>query len=153
MQCDTLLRAYGADLLLLHTTSVEYRAFTASYWSQQQSELQPYCVYKPRSALEVSTAVLISRHTQCPFVVKSGGHAAFANASSTSGGIAISLENLKKVSVSVGSGTVRVEPGNTWGPLYQQLEAQNLSVVGGRVYGIGTGGLTLGGKAATSRRG
>lgn len=115
------------------------------YWSEQQGDVDPACIFKPSNALSVSSAVLISRLTQCPFAAKSGGHAAFAGASNIEGGITISFEKMNKVQVSADKKSAAIQPGNTWGGVYTKLADYEVTAVGGRVYGVGTGGLTLGG--------
>ena len=42
-------------------------------------------------------------------------------------------------------GTIEVGAGLTWGQVYEELEPTRVTVVGGRVPGIGVAGLTLGG--------
>jgi FAD/FMN-containing dehydrogenase len=83
--------------------------------------------------------------TQCQFAVKSGGHAAFTGASNINGGLTIDLMKLNEVVVSEDKTQTAVGPGNTWFDVYTKLEVMGLSVIGGRVSGIGVGGLTLGG--------
>jgi hypothetical protein len=114
------------------------------YWSLLQDEVAPTCTFKPTSSLEVSTLVLLSRLTQCPFAVKSGGHAAFAGASNIASGITVSLERLNNVNV-LPSNIVAVGPGNRWYDVFTALEPRKLAVVGGRASSVGVGGLTLGG--------
>ena len=116
-----------------------------SYWSLQQESVSPYCIFKPSAGLEVSILVLISRLTQCPFAVRSGGHAAFAGASNIAGGITVSLEDMNEINLSADKRTAAIGPGNTWYDVYENLAEHGLAVVGGRVSGIGVGGLTLGG--------
>lgn len=99
----------------------------------QQASVDPYCIFKPTKALDVSTLVLISRLTQCPFAVKSGGHAAFAGSSNIQGGITVALEKMKAVTLSGDKKIASVEPGNLWFDVYTNLESQNLAVIGGRV--------------------
>jgi FAD/FMN-containing dehydrogenase len=77
--------------------------------------------------------------------VKSGGHAAFTGASNINGGLTIDLLKLNQISVSPDRTQTSVGPGSTWFDVYSQLEGEGLSVIGGRVSGIGVGGLTLGG--------
>ncbi len=122
-----------------------YGAFTDSYWSVQQASVDPYCVFKPSKVAHVSTVVLLSRLTQCPFAVRSGGHAAFAGASNIEGGITVALERMKDVTLSSDKQIAAIGPGNTWYDVYTNLESNNLTVIGGRVAAIGVGGLTLGG--------
>ncbi|KAF4960093.1 hypothetical protein FGADI_1111 [Fusarium gaditjirri] len=136
---DTGCAATCASLNILYGgTAVETRKekafedFTSSYWFSNQAEVNPYCTFIPQGPIQISVAVMLARLAQCPFAAKSGGHAAFAGASSIEGGITISFANLKK-------------PGNIWGSVYEKLGKSDLSVVGGRLYNIGVGGLTTGG--------
>ncbi|KAF2001647.1 Glucooligosaccharide oxidase [Amniculicola lignicola CBS 123094] len=142
--CSSLKLLYGASKVLSQSTTA-YDAFTSSYWSIQQASVDPYCVFQPSSSSEVSIIVLISRLTQCPFALKSGGHGAFAGASSIQGGITVSFKNMKDISLSADKKIASIEPGNTWFDVYTTLQPNNLAVVGGRVSEIGVGGLTLGG--------
>lgn len=89
--------------------------------------------------------VLISRLTQCPFAIKSGGHAAFAGASSIDGGITVSLENFNQITPSSDKKSAVIGPGNRWLQVYSTLQKSDIVVIGGRVASIGVGGLTLGG--------
>lgn len=52
---------------------------------------------------------------------------------------------MKAIALSSDKATVSIQPGNTWFDIYTALEKDNIAVVGGRVSGIGIGGLTLGG--------
>lgn len=89
--------------------------------------------------------VLLSRLSQCPFAVKSGGHSAFAGAATIEGGITVSFENLKGIRLSSDRKTVAVQPGNDWGDVLTALSTTGVTVVGGRIGDLGVGGLTLGG--------
>ena len=122
-----------------------YEAFTSSYWSANQGDVDPQCIFKPSKAKDVSVVVLLSRLTQCPFAAKSGGHAAMAGASSAEGGITISFTNLKGISLSKDKKIASIEPGNTWGPVFEELSKSDVTVIGGRLSNIGVGGLTTGG--------
>ena len=123
----------------------EYSKFTDSYWSELQMNVNPRCIFKPAKNVDVSVLVLVSRLTQCPFAVKSGGHAAFDGASSIEGGITVSLEKLNEVTLSCDKDKARIGPGNRWGDVYERLDKDEVTVPGGRVASVGTGGLTLGG--------
>jgi FAD/FMN-containing dehydrogenase len=68
--------------------------------------------FKPEKSLNVSTLVLLSRLTQCPFAVRSGGHAAFASASSIDGGITVVFERMKQITLSADKELASIEPGN-----------------------------------------
>ncbi|OAL04330.1 FAD-binding domain-containing protein [Phaeosphaeriaceae sp. SRC1lsM3a] len=142
--CNSLKLIYGDSKLLVEGTST-YDAFTGAYWSAMQAAVTPHCVFKPTSALEVSSMVLLSRLTQCPFAVKGGGHAAFSGASSIDDGITVSMENFKKVEVSKDKKTADIGPGNRWVDVYTALEKSSVGVVGGRMAPVGVPGLVLGG--------
>ncbi|WYZ41154.1 hypothetical protein EsH8_V_000049 [Colletotrichum jinshuiense] len=142
--CNSLKLVFG-DAALDTRGEEAYSNFTGSYWSSNQAEVSPYCIFKPSKPADVSVAVLLSRLTQCPFAAKSGGHAAMAGASSIEGGITISFMNMKGITLSADKSIAAIEPGNIWGPVYEELTKSDLSVVGGRLYNIGVGGLTTGG--------
>jgi FAD binding domain len=132
LQCHSL-KNLSDFTVFLEDNSTDYNTFTSAYWSAQQAEVNPYCVVKPSSALQVSTIVLLSRLTNCPFAVKGGGHAAFQGSSSIEGGITVALERLNEVEVAADNQTVFVGPGNRWLEFYTELEKYGLGVVGGRV--------------------
>lgn len=136
---------YGNKDVLLDGTSA-HDQFTGAYWSQFQASVNPYCIFKPSKKADVSVLILLSRLTQCPFAAKSGGHAAFAGASSIEGGVTVSFEKLNGITVSSDKKVVSIEPGNTWGPVFSTLQSKDLTVIGGRVNNIGVGGLTTGGE-------
>jgi hypothetical protein len=143
LQCDSLKILFGSSVIKQNDPS--YNAFTDGYWSVQQGSVNPFCVFKPSNAPSISIAILISRLTQCPFAAKSGGHAAFAGASNIEGGITISLEKLNTVQLSGNKKTADIGPGNKWFDVYSALQPTGMAVIGGRVSGIGVGGLTTGG--------
>jgi len=110
-----------------------YANFTSGYWAAQQVAVNPFCIFKPGNALQVSAAVLLSRLTQCPFAVKGGGHAAFAGGSSIQGGITIALEKLSEKTLSLDRKIASIGSGNIWGDVYPWIEQYGLEVPGGRV--------------------
>jgi FAD/FMN-containing dehydrogenase len=110
-----------------------YNAFVNAFWSAQQREITPACVFKPVKALDVSTAILISRLTQCPFAAKSGGHSAVPGGSNIDGGITISFEKMGKIALSSNKKMVSFQPGHIWHDIYTALEKDNVTIIGGRV--------------------
>lgn len=125
--------------------SPSYIQQEAAYWSARQAETLPACRIQPKSALEVSASLLITKFFNCPFAVKSGGHGMFPGASNIQGGLTFDLANLNQVKVSQDKTLTQVGAGNHWVDVYSQLDKQQLSVVGGRVASTGVGGVTLGG--------
>ncbi|KIH91978.1 FAD binding protein domain protein [Sporothrix brasiliensis 5110] len=144
LACDGLAILYGSNYVLANGTST-YSAFIGAYWSQNQAEVHPYCVFKPKTTADVSIAVLVNRLTGCPFAAKSGGHSAYRGAANVPSGMTISFANLNNIQLSADKSTVAVGPGNVWGQVYAYLDAYDLTVIGGRLYDIGVGGLTTGG--------
>ncbi|KAH8879237.1 FAD binding domain protein [Thozetella sp. PMI_491] len=141
--CASLELVYPGQVY--YPSSSGYNYAQSGYWSLQQADVDPFCVFEPSIAVGISVTVLLSRLTRCPFAVKSGGHAAFANASNIGGGITINFANMKSIVRSSDGNTTSIQPGNTWYDVYSTLGEQNVTVVGGRVAAIGVGGLTLGG--------
>ncbi|PNS14744.1 hypothetical protein CAC42_1766 [Sphaceloma murrayae] len=143
-QCRALDQIYGTDQLL-QSNNQEFVAFTNGYWSKQQSDTQPACVFRPDDADAVSVVILISRLTTCPFAVKSGGHAAFVGGSNIPGGITVDFSRMQEIELSADKKIASVQPGNTWRRTYSELAKDDVTVIGGRVERIGVGGLTTGG--------
>lgn len=144
VSCSSLKTIYGQDALYTSADS-NYDIFTGSYWSSIQGEAEPFCIFMPPEATHVSVAILLLRLTNCPFADKSGGHAAFAGASSIQHGITISFEKMKAILLSQDNKTVLIGPGNLWGEVYETLSRSDVGVVGGRVYDVGVGVLLTGG--------
>jgi hypothetical protein len=59
--------------------------------------------------------------------------------------VTIDLRGLDSIEVHTNNSSVSIGVGATWDVVYSTLEAYGLSAVGGRVAGVGVGGLTLGG--------
>jgi FAD/FMN-containing dehydrogenase len=134
---------YGSGVSFQGSSS--YHLIESTYWSDQQANVEPYCIFQPPTSTDVAIALLLSRLTQCPFAVKSGGHAAFAGASNIQGGITINFSKMKAVTLSADKKVASIAPGNLWYDVYSNLEPKGLTVIGGRVAAIGVGGLTTGG--------
>ncbi|KAF2092083.1 FAD-binding domain-containing protein [Saccharata proteae CBS 121410] len=124
--------SYLYDENVLHQNSTAYKQREAAFWSQQQADVHPYCIFQPAESKEVAITVLLSRLTQCPFAVKSGGHAAFAGASNIQGGITVDLKLMNQIELSDDKTVAKVGPGNTWLDVYSRLERDNVTVIGGR---------------------
>jgi FAD/FMN-containing dehydrogenase len=140
-KCNSLKLLFRDSVL---TGGADYDAFTGAYWATQVASVNPYCIFKPANALEVSTVVLLSRLTQCPFAVKGGGHAGFPGASSIEGGITVALERMNEITLSADKKIASIGPGNRWGAVYTKLADYDLVVIGGRASDVGMG-LVLGG--------
>lgn len=133
----------------LTSNDAGFANWTGDFWSQQQEEVTPATIFKPTSAIEVSSAILIAELFSCPFAVKSGGHAAFSGASNIQGGLSIDLSGLNSLALNQDNSVISIGAGNLWVNVYDYLLPYNLSVIGGRVSTIGVGGLTTGGMLNT----
>jgi len=76
--------------------------------------------------------------------VKGGGHTANPGFSSTPG-VQIALSRFNCTKVNAEDMTVEIGAALTWDEVYQALDPAGMSVIGGRVPGVGVAGLTLGG--------
>ncbi|KUI58356.1 Bifunctional solanapyrone synthase [Cytospora mali] len=143
--CDALALSFGTDRIVECDDQSAYDTGVSEYWSAQQSEVTPACLFRPAQAKEIAVALLLSRLAECQFAVKSGGHAAFKGASNIENGLTIDLGELNHIALSPSGNTASIGTGNTWYDVYTALEPLNRTVVGGRVASVGIGGLVLGG--------
>ncbi|KAF5368007.1 hypothetical protein D9758_004403 [Tetrapyrgos nigripes] len=104
------------------------------------------CTVEPSTNDDVSAILKIvgREDVRSPFAVKGAGHTSNVGFSSTTG-VMVSLVKFDQITVNDASTTVTVGPGATWDQVYVKLEPLNLTVVGGRIPGVGVGGLLLGG--------
>ncbi|KAI3391161.1 hypothetical protein diail_7808 [Diaporthe ilicicola] len=145
-QCEALIALLGAEKVLL-PGSTGYNDSITSYFSPQASAAQPLCFVTPQTTDDVSAVVksLTSHGGSTSFAVRGGGHMWIPGASSSAGGVTIDLRGLDSVELSHDGSSVSVGGGATWDLIYNKLDPLGLSVAGGRVAGVGVGGLTLGG--------
>ncbi|KAL1796231.1 hypothetical protein ACET3X_004771 [Alternaria dauci] len=130
----------GHDPIVANQTSVQ-----SLFWAQQQQSARPACLVHIRSTEDVAAVVSVSRATSCPFAVRGGGHSDIPGASNIEGGITVNMAGLSNVTLDETEGLVRVGAGAKWGDVYKELDKVNKTVVGGRLTGVGVGGLLLGG--------
>ncbi|KAI1148841.1 putative oxidoreductase [Nemania diffusa] len=146
--CEALVALLGTNHVFL-PGSAGYNTSIASYFSPQAAAVRPACYVTPQTAQDVSAIVksLTSSANGGPhdFAVRAGGHTWFADSNSSPGGVTVDLRGLKSVDLSADKSSVSVGSGATWDLVYGKLDPLGLSVAGGRVAGVGVGGLTLGG--------
>ncbi|KAF6825448.1 FAD binding domain protein [Colletotrichum musicola] len=100
-------------------------------------------VVKPRSAQDVSSAILFANKHHIPFTTCGGGHS--TSGSSSSDGMVIHLGRLRSVAVDPETQLVSFGGGCTWADVDATAWAHGLATVGGTVSHTGVGGLILGG--------
>ncbi|KAH7322432.1 hypothetical protein B0I35DRAFT_476385 [Stachybotrys elegans] len=132
-------------------------AYTASqnvFYTGQERELTPDCVFRPETASQVSEFIkLVAKSGPCDnsgqfapqFAVRSGGHTLFGGAANIQGGVTIDMRGLDSFQISDDHKVASVGGGTIWSDLYPKLEPYNLTVMGARIPGIGVGGFSLGG--------
>ncbi|THU80278.1 FAD-binding domain-containing protein [Dendrothele bispora CBS 962.96] len=117
------------------------------HWGKSSSEYALFSV-EPGTAEDLAAILCILAAKRVQWAVKSGGHATNRGFSSTSG-VQIFMNRFKQITLNKDANkdvkTVTVGTGLTWDEIYDELTPQNLNVVGGRVPGVGVGGLLLGG--------
>nr|AIW00665.1 FAD/FMN-dependent oxidoreductase [Shiraia sp. slf14] len=127
-----------------------YSQSVNSYWSLKEVEIHPSCVVLPESADEVSQIVQTlsaGMHVfkdQCQFAIRGAGHAPFAGASNIKNGVVIHLKNMPSAGLAPDHKTITVSPSTTWDQVFATLDVFDLATLGGRVGGVGVGGLTTG---------
>ncbi|KAH9054241.1 FAD-binding domain-containing protein, partial [Lactarius vividus] len=102
------------------------------------------CSVEPGSTQDVGLILQILGESRTPFGVKSGSHNGNRGFSSTRG-VQISLARFNTFKVNTEAQTVELGPSLAWDDVYRRLAPYEVNVIGGRIPGIGVGGLTLGG--------
>ncbi|KAK2460201.1 hypothetical protein APHAL10511_007792 [Amanita phalloides] len=113
------------------------------HWASSSTQ-ESACTVEPGTAEDVGKILRILDQTRTPFAVKSGGHTANPNFSSSKG-VLIALYRFNEVVYDPASQTAIIGTGLIFDDVYTALEPHQVSVLGGRVTGIGVGGFVLGG--------
>lgn len=147
------------DSVILPHDAAAFEQSMNSYWAQQECEVIPACVVRPRNVQQLCTAVNVIKReydsqrkqfgqdkAEGLFAVRSGGHSPIAGAASIKGGVVIDLRLFCEVTPSEDGSSVVIGTGAKWMDVSKVLDKKGLAVVGGRNSAVGVGGLTLGGK-------
>jgi FAD/FMN-containing dehydrogenase len=135
-------------------TDAAYNASLHSYYAEQEREISPGCIFRPFTTAEVSQFVKLvnevsrrgqSNYTEPIFAIRGGGHTLFSGAANLDGGVTVDLRLMNSMVLSKDKRMASLGGGSIWSNVYPQLVVHNLTVLGGRVPGIGVGGFTLGG--------
>ncbi|KAL6705701.1 hypothetical protein ACN47E_006490 [Coniothyrium glycines] len=146
--CEALAKHMKSRVLL--PDQHKYDESVASYWSLKETDIRPSCVVLPESANEVSQVVhLLSAgarvlNDKCRFAIRGAGHTPFAGAANIEDGIVIHMKNMPSRGLSDDHKTITVSPSKTWDQVFATLDEFDLATLGGRVGGVGVGGLTTG---------
>lgn len=129
-----------------------YNESISSYYSGQERDIRPGCIFRPLDTTEVSSFVkLVTTEihgcSKLPkFAVRSGGHMIWPGSANIEDGITVDLRAMNATVLSDNKSVLSLGPGGIWSEIYPQLEPHNLTIMGGRVPGIGVGGLATGGE-------
>ncbi|GAM37142.1 hypothetical protein TCE0_022f06807 [Talaromyces pinophilus] len=123
-------------------------------WAQQNREIIPACILRPRDTHELSriVAILNKEHErrnlpgsqgESFFSVRSGGVNPGLGASTVKDGAVVDLSLFSEITPSADGSTVTLGTGTKWIDVYKTLDEKGLIVMGGRNAPVGVGGLTL----------
>ncbi|KAI0008537.1 hypothetical protein F4779DRAFT_618522 [Xylariaceae sp. FL0662B] len=143
LACLVSSAVFGGNFF--NSTSASYDDLISGYWSES-CWLEPRCIVQPRTAVEVSKAMLIVTFLGSRFSVRSGGHNSNVGFSGVNGnGVLIDLVNLSGITLSSDGSIASLGPGNRFDDAYKALNSTGKTIVGGRVADVGVGGYYLGG--------
>ncbi|KAH8891930.1 oxidoreductase FAD-binding protein [Thozetella sp. PMI_491] len=147
--CSSLCKALESQLpgQVSYPESTSYNESISSYYSGQEKDLEPGCIFAPKDASEVSKFIKLATAggSRIQFAIRSGGHTIWKGAANIDGGITVDLRLMNSVMLSADQKVASIGGGGIWSEIYPQLVPYNLTVMGGRVSGIGVGGFSTGG--------
>ena len=165
-QLPTYIQSLLAELpscVILQADVVAFQQAIDYSWAQQNREIIPACIVRPRDAQQLGKAVAILKREHDSrsqaggqiagfFAVRSGGANPGLGAATVQDGVVIDLSLFCEVTPAVDGSTVTVGTGAKWIDVYKALDEKGLIVMGGRSSPVGVGGLTLQGKIVTDLR-
>ncbi|KAG1747826.1 FAD-binding domain-containing protein [Suillus paluster] len=113
------------------------------HWASSSTQVSA-CTFEPGTTEDLVKAIQILGATRTPFGVKSGGHTTNPGFSSTPG-VQIAMYLFSDITYDSDSQTAKVGTGAIWDDVYLTLEEYGVNVLGGKVTGVGVGGVILGG--------
>lgn len=120
-----------------------------SYYSEQERELSPGCIFRPTCTQDVAEFVKsVTKYNDTQFAIRGGGHTLWTGAANINGGITVDMRLMNETIVSDNRESASLGAGGLYNLVYPQLEEYNLTVMGGRVPGIGVGGFATGGECS-----
>lgn len=147
------------DSVIFPHDAAAFKQSMNAYWAQQECEVIPACIVRPRDVQQLCTAVTVLKHeydergkqageekAEGLFAIRSGGHSPVSGAASIKGGVVIDLGPFCEVTPSEDGSSVAIGAGAKWMDVSKVLDEKGLAVIGGRNSAVGVGGLTLGGQ-------
>lgn len=151
------------DIIILPQDMEAFKNGLNAYWAQQECEVIPACIVRPRTVQELSTAVGLfkrehdereklqdvdGKNSVGVFAIRGGGHSPIPGAASIQGGAVVDLRYVNSVTISEDEKSVVVGGGAKWIDVSKALDERGLAVSGGRNAAVGVGGFTLGGETS-----
>lgn len=140
--CAELDKRRSDDAKLVYFGAADFLGSIDHYVSS--STQVPICVFRPRSLDDLQLVMQIIHTHRIEFAIAAGKHTGQVGFSSTTG-IHIDLRNINQIVVSDDGSYVDIGPGNVWDDIYGKLQGSGRQVLGGRVSGVGVGGVLTGG--------
>ena len=147
------------DSVIFPHDAAAFKQSMNSYWAQQECQVIPACVVRPRDVQQLCMAVTVLKReydergkqageekAEGLFAIRSGGHSPVSGAASIKAGVLIDLGLFCEVTPSKDGLSVAIGAGAKWMDVSKVLDKKGLAVIGGRNSAVGVGGLTLGGK-------
>lgn len=141
--CEQLDKVKSERAEVLYVGALGYIASVEHYMASS-SDL-PSCVFRPAITNDVIHALQLIEQERIEFSVNSGKHTGNPGFSSTEGGLQIDMRRFSQIALSPDRTYVDIGPGNVWDNVYDVLQGTGRMVIGGRVSGVGVGGLMTGG--------
>ncbi|KAK8075472.1 FAD-binding domain-containing protein [Apiospora hydei] len=138
-----------------------YNASQDGYYTSNERDLSPSCVFRPSETAQVSQFVKLVAQNGARdksgaykplFAVRGGGHTLWSGAANMDGGVTVDMRGMSSLAVSPDQKMVSLGAGGKWSDMYPQLVPYNLTIAGGRVPGIGVAGFALGGGVSFQAR-
>ncbi|KAI6113834.1 FAD-binding domain-containing protein [Pisolithus croceorrhizus] len=139
--CETIATAVSSASAV-HFSGPSYEE-NIRHWASSSTQ-RATCSLEPGTASDVGIALQVLGKNRIPFAVKGGGHTLNPGFSSTTD-IQIAMSRFSEIVYDPKLRVVTVGAGVIWDDVYAALEPHGVTVVGGRVSGIGVAGFTLGG--------
>ncbi|KAL1641337.1 hypothetical protein SLS61_010154 [Didymella pomorum] len=156
MSHDVLLIDFQNSWTRCWSDSNVYNTSVTNYFSGQERELAPDCVFEPVSAKEISKFIKIvtaPSFTGTQFAVRGGGHTLWTGAANIDNGITVDMRLMSDTTLSSDNKVAHLGPGARYHDVYHKVVQHNVTVMGGRVPTIGVGGFaSSGGMTFLSRR-
>ncbi|KAF6809788.1 mitomycin radical oxidase [Colletotrichum sojae] len=139
---EELLNAlYPANVLLPGTS--EYSDLINNYFGSRP-RLNAAAIFVPTSTEQVASGLKVLEFFQRQFAIKGLGYTSHPGMAGIEDGVLVALENMNEIRLSSSGNLVSIGPGNSWGRVYEALQAEGVAVPGGELAVVGVAGLLTG---------